>query len=1006
LEILRAIEELNREDPGLDLSVRVGVNTGEAVVALHARPEHGEGMVAGDVVNTAARIQAAAPVGAVAVGDETFRQTERVILYEPLPAADAKGKAEPIALYRAVEPRGRFGADLIRTHESPFVGREVEKTLLQGLFERSARDSSVQLVTLVGEPGVGKSRLVAELFGYLEELPDLITWRQGRCLPYGEGITFWALGEILKAHAGIYESDAPAAASRKLDLMLSNTDDRPWLRARLLPLLGIDSGQAPSRDESFTAWLRFIEQIASTGPTVIVVEDLHWADPALLDFLAHLAEWSQGVPLLLVCTARPELFEKHSAWAGGLRNVQTISLSPLSDAETSLLVTALLEQDVSDDVRKALLERAGGNPFYAEEFVRLLADRGLDDGMAFPDSVQSLIAARLDTLSADRKALLHDAAVVGKVFWAGALAAMGDRPLDEVEQALHELLRKELVRPSRTSTMEGESEYAFWHALVRDVAYGQTARGDRARRHRSAATWLEGKAGERVEDHAEVLAHHYLQALELTEAAGASSDDLGPSARRYLALAGERAVGLDTARAEALLRQALTLCAEDDPERPELMTRFASALLQRGNVREAAETLDRALVRLRAADNPEATARALMLRSEIAKGNAEAGHPEYAREAIALLESGAPTAALVDAHVQLASSLHITGALAEAVDATDRGIELAQQLGVPVPARAHSIRGVCRAFLGDRTGLDEMDTGLQLLLEQGGGAEVARLMNHYAIVRYVLDGPAAAIADFEHGVSFSRERGLIQIGTLMEVNLVETLAETGRVDEALERTTRLAIDAGTTGNALAHQQATMTQAIILTARGDASFAIENTDVLLGAGSNLDQFVTGTATVARALLLAGRTEEAHARLTALDAHPDSRGNSNYPTILPGVVRTALGVGDPELAQRLSERVEVEYALQNNAVDAARAQIAEHAGNHAEAAGLYATAGQQWEELGAVPEQAHALLGQGRCLLALDDPDAERPLATAAALFREMGYLPALRETESLTAGLKL
>jgi tetratricopeptide (TPR) repeat protein len=360
----------------------------------------------------------------------------------------------------------------------------------------------------------------------------------------------------------------------------------------------------------------------------------------------------------------------------------------------------------------------------------------------------------------------------------------------------------------------------------------------------------------------------------------------------------------------------------------------------------------------------------------------------------------------VDAHVQLASSLHIAGALAEAVDATDRALQLAEEGGVQVPARAHSIRGVCRAFLGDRTGLDEMDTGLQLLLEQGAGAEVARLMNHYAIVRYVLDGPAAAIADFEHGVSFSRERGLIQIGTLMEVNLVETLAETGRVDEALERTTRLAIEAGTSGNALAQQQATMTQAIILTARGDASFAIENTDVLLGAGSNLDQFVTGTATVASALLLAGRAEEAHARLTALDAHPDSRGNSNYPTVLPGVVRTALGAGDPELAQRLTERVEVEYALQNNAVVAARAQIAEHAGDHAEAAALYASAGQQWEELGAVPEQAHALLGQGRCLVALEDPDAERALAEATELFRAMGYRPALAEAESLTAGLKL
>ena len=395
-----------------------------------------------------------------------------------------------------------------------------------------------------------------------------------------------------------------------------------------------------------------------------------------------------------------------------------------------------------------------------------------------------------------------------------------------------------------------------------------------------------------------------------------------------------------------------------------------------------------------------------MLRSEIAKGNAEAEHPDYARQAIALLEAGPPTAALVDAHVQLASSLHITGALAEAVESTDRALQLAAEAGVQVPARAHSIRGVCRAFLGDRAGLDEMDTAERLLLEQGAGAEVARLMNHYAIVRYVLDGPAACIGDFEHGVAFSRERGLIQLGTLMEVNLVETLAETGRVDEALERTTRLAVEAGATGNALAQQQATMTQAIILTARGDASFALDNAHVLLGAGSNLDQFVTGTATVASALLLAGRLEEAHARLTALDASPDSRGNSNYPTVLPGIVRTALAVGDPGLAQKLTERVEVEYALQTNAITAARAQILEHAARHAEAAELYAAAAEQWEELGAVPEQAHALLGLGRCLLALDDADAGTPLLQAADLFRGMSYWPALAEAESLTARLKL
>jgi tetratricopeptide (TPR) repeat protein len=311
---------------------------------------------------------------------------------------------------------------------------------------------------------------------------------------------------------------------------------------------------------------------------------------------------------------------------------------------------------------------------------------------------------------------------------------------------------------------------------------------------------------------------------------------------------------------------------------------------------------------------------------------------------------------------------------------------------------------VCQAFLGDRTGLYEMDTALQLLLEQGAGGEVARLMNHYAIVRYVLDGPAASVADFEQGVAFSRERGLIQLGTLMEANLVETLAETGRVDEALERAVRLAADAA--GNALARQQAFVTQAIVLTARGDASFALEKADVLLGVSGNLDQFVTGGATVASAYLLAGRREEARAALEKLAAHPDSRGNSNYPTHLPTMVRTALGIGDPGLALRLSEGVEAEYALQRTAVDAARALIAEHAGHHAEAAALHASAAERWEQLGAVPEQAYALLGYGRCLLTLDDPDAERTLDQAAALFREIGYRPALAEAESLAAGLKL
>ena len=596
LRIIEAIAELNEREPELELRVRVGINTGPAVVALQARPEEGEGIVAGDVVNTAARVQAAGPVMGVAVSEETFRQTERVVAYEPLPPVEVKGKTTPVRLYRAVEARARLGADLIRSQATLFVGREVEMTLLQGLFDRCARDSTVELVTLVGEPGIGKSRLCAELFRYIDERPELVRWRQGRCLPYGEGITFWALGELVKSHAGVFESDSPDAAAAKLGEALPEVEERDWLKARLLPLLGIDAGQAESREESFAAWRRFVESIAADGPAVVVIEDLHWADPPLLDFLSYFAEWAEGVPLLFLCTARPELFEKRGSWGAGTRNAHTINLSPLSEHQTSELVQGLLEQHVSDQVRQAILERAGGNPLYAEEFVRLVADRGLGDtseGLAFPRSVQALIAARLDTLAPERKGLLQDAAVVGKVFWERALAAMGDLGEHEVTLALHELSRRELVRPARRSSMEGESEYAFWHALVRDVAYAQIPRAVRARKHRAAAAWMQAKAGERVEDLADVLAYHYQEALELARAAGDTevADELLPDARRMLELAGDRAASLDLPKAESFYRRAIALHDADDTALAPLLLKVAriAAALFVGQAEEDAE---------------------------------------------------------------------------------------------------------------------------------------------------------------------------------------------------------------------------------------------------------------------------------------------------------------------------------------------------------------------------------------------------------------------------------
>ena len=440
LRILEAIEELNESDHALELQVRVGINTGEAVVALGARPERGEGIVTGDVVNTASRLQSAAPVGGVGVGEATFRATKEIFDYRELTPVVVKGKAEPLPIWQARSARARFGADLIRTHATALVGRELEQNVLQGSFERASRDASVQLVTIVGEPGVGKSRLVSELLRYLDDRPDLVTWRQGRCLPYGEGISFWALGEIVKAQAGILESDSAEVAGEKLEATLpAEADDREWLLARLAPLIGAESEPA-AREESFTAWRRFLESLAAERPAVFVFEDLHWADEALISFLEHLAEWSEGVPLLLLCTARPELYEQNTGWAGGTRNATTINLAPLTDEETARLVSALLDAAVLPaEVQALVLERAGGNPLYAEEFVRMLKDRELlvrkgrtlalrkGAETPVPESLQALIAARLDTLSPERKALLQDAAVIGKVFWAGAVAQMGER---------------------------------------------------------------------------------------------------------------------------------------------------------------------------------------------------------------------------------------------------------------------------------------------------------------------------------------------------------------------------------------------------------------------------------------------------------------------------------------------------------------------------------------------------------------------------------------------------
>ncbi len=583
------------------IQIRMGVNTGEALIVLRARPAEGEGMAAGDVVNTAARLQSAAPVNGILVDERTFRATRHVIEYRQAEAVVAKGKPQPIAVWEVLRARSPIGARTRQEATTPLVGRERELNVLRGALVRLRVDRSPQLVTLVGVPGIGKSRLLHELAVIASSQAgeaDPISWCEGRSLPYGSGSSFWALAEMVRAQAAILVTDPPAVADEKLSRLTSEVapDAAAWVQRHLSRLIGGagrrgEAGDGDRHDETFAAWRRFFEGLADRGPLVLAFEDLHWADDGLLDFIDYLVDWATGAPMLVVCTARPELLERRPGWSGGKPNAVTVSLAPLSDDDTARLIDFLIGGPRIDAARQAeLLARAGGNPLYAEQYVQMLAEHGADQVLPPPESIQAIIAARLDALPPDDKRLLQDAAVIGKAFWPGAIYALGggtarpgpdaDLHLSQLEVALHRLERKQFVRRHRWSSLSGQDEYAFSHVVVRDVAYAQIPRPARMEAHLRAADWIETVA--RPAEQAEMVAHHYLAALHLAHAANRESAGVVPRARAALRNAGDHAQDLNAfTTAAGYYRAALELWPEDAvDDRTELLFRLAVAMFR------------------------------------------------------------------------------------------------------------------------------------------------------------------------------------------------------------------------------------------------------------------------------------------------------------------------------------------------------------------------------------------------------------------------------------------
>jgi class 3 adenylate cyclase/tetratricopeptide (TPR) repeat protein len=749
LAIRRAIRLLN-EQRGLDLSLRVSVVTGEAVIDLRARPEEGQGMAVGDIVNTGFRLAEAAPVDGILVDESTYRAAQRVIEFVAAEPVQAKGKVAPLLVWQTVAPRPRLrqAADLQGAH-GPLVGRRDELRLLLDAFDRTREEQTSQLVTVTGVPGIGKSRLVLELVAELVARPDLAYWRQGRSLPYGEETPFWALAEILKAHAGILRTDDPAATEKKLLNAVRQAvpaqSEAGWVAGQLRTLVGLagsDSDHGDRRSEDFAAWRRFFEGLAAQMPLLLVFEDIHWADEGLLEFIDHLAAQSTGVPLLVVCTARPEIFERHPGWGGGGQSNSTlVALKPLSDSDTATLVAMLLRDTVlPTDAQQDLLTRAEGNPLYAEEYARMLVDRGfLRPGpggwrlerleqLPLPESVQGIIAARLDALPPQEKSLLQSAAVVGRAFWFGSLVALSGLPQYVIGERLAALERKEFVLKEDVWPAVGGSRYAFRHVLVRDVAYGQITRARRAEQHRLTAEWLEMLKSERA-DLAELLAHHYQRALAFAQAAGQDTSQLEQRTRLALRDAGDRAAALNAwVAAKRLYSESVALWPPDS-DRARLLFSYGRAWFRAEG--GGGEVLEEALSELLEDGTIELAAEAEVILGELKFRQGDRG-AAFARfeHALGLLADAQPSRS--KAHVL--STLSRFHSVARDTDAAiqigTQALKMAEDLGLD-DVRAHALNniGIARAARADPGGIDDLERSLAIAVGRNSAESIRTYLN-------------------------------------------------------------------------------------------------------------------------------------------------------------------------------------------------------------------------------------------------------------------------------------
>ncbi|MET1011277.1 MAG: adenylate/guanylate cyclase domain-containing protein [Actinomycetota bacterium] len=687
------LETLNKDlerDFGVRLAARIGVNTGEVLVGSGSTDF---GRVTGDAVNTAARLETAAQPGEVLIGADTYRLVRDAVDAESVEPRTVKGKAEPVECYRLVGVLAGIAAPP-RAFTSPIVGRERELEDLQRAFDRSVQDRACLLFTVLGTAGAGKSRLVEEFLGHVGESAQALV---GRCLPYGEGITYWPVAQALRAALEVHDFDEPEEVRSRLDGILARDDHAGAIAARLSEVLGIADGHSAPEE---TAWAirRFLEILASERPVIAVWEDVHWGEPALLDAIDHVADWAGDAPIMLLCTARPEFLDSRPAWGAGKQRASALTLPPLpADASTQLIANLLGGGRLPADAAGRVADAGGGNPLFVEQMVSMLIDDGLlvrEDGgwtpagdlasIAVPPSVAALLAARLERLSDEERRVIGAASVIGKVFHVGAVRELvpeGDRA--DAGSLVRSLVRKELVRETR-STIPGEDAFEFRHILIRDAAYAAIPKERRAEQHRRFADWCVRTAGERIEELEEIVGYHLEQAVRNRESLGALDEDaraLAIDASARLESAGMRAYDRpDMSAAANLLRRAETLLPPDDPGRVAILTTLATALFETGRVDETRDTVGEAEARAADSGDPVAVERARVARWQLVDRGVE--RPEELRaqasRAIAVFEAAGDQRGLVRAWNFVASIDWFRGQGDALLDAVGRALESAR----------------------------------------------------------------------------------------------------------------------------------------------------------------------------------------------------------------------------------------------------------------------------------------------------------------------------------------